>query len=347
MNLTDFNYSLPEELIAKHPPKIRGQSRLLCFDINTKTTIDDQYQNLINYLKPTDLVIVNDTKVIPARLKVYKKSNKAKRELILIEQHGQSDNWFQHKVIYKGKITPEDILISSNNTELKVIDVLPDGIAIIESPINLLDLADQIGEVPLPPYLKRQANEEDTNRYQTVWANKKGSVAAPTASLNMTDELLELIQQKATLAHLTLHVGLGTFLPIRSKKIEDHHMHQEYFEIPIETIKLIQQAKQNNQRIIAIGTTVARTLEYVSSTIMKHTNNQTLMGEADIFIYPGYSFKILDGLLTNFHAPKSTVLMLVSAFCGWDTLQKLYQHAIEEKYNFLSYGDSMLITRRT
>ncbi len=346
MNLTDFNYSLPEDLIAKHPPKIRGQSRLLYFDIKTKTTVDDQYQNLINYLKPTDLIIINDTKVIPARLKVYKKSNKAKRELILIEQHGQMDNWFQHKVIYKGKITAEDILISSNNIELKVIDVLPDGIAIIESPINLLDLADQIGEVPLPPYLKRQANKEDTNRYQTIWANKKGSVAAPTASLNMTNELLELIQQKATLAHLTLHVGLGTFLPIRSKKIEDHHMHQEYFEIPSETIKLIQRAKQNNQRIIAIGTTVARTLEYVSSTIMEHTNDQNLTGEADIFIYPGYNFKILDGLLTNFHAPKSTVLMLVSAFCGWNKLQKLYQHAIEEKYIFLSYGDSMFITKR-
>ncbi len=345
MNLSDFNYSLPAELIAKYPPKIRGQSKLLYYNLTTQQLVDNKYLNLINYLKPNDLVIINDTKVIPARLHVSKKSNLAQRELILIEQHGQIDDWFQHKVIYKGKLTPQDILITSNHVELKVIEVLPDGIAIINSPINLLDLADQIGEIPLPPYLKRQANKEDMTRYQTIWANKKGSVAAPTASLNMTEELLELIKQKTNLAYLTLHVGLGTFLPIRSQKIENHHMHQEYFEIPTKTIKLIQQAKQNNQRIIAVGTTVARTLEYAYSEIIQYTNNQNLTGEADIFIYPGYKFKIIDGLLTNFHAPKSTVLMLVSAFCGWNILQELYHHAIDKKYNFLSYGDSMLLIK--
>lgn len=343
MNIEDFSYSLPENLIAKKPPTIRGQSRLLTYDLQTKKIVDDLYSHFVDYLLPGDVVVINDTKVIPARLIVHKKSNLAKRELILIEQHGQQDNWFEHRVVYRGKINPGEILITINQIELVVKEILDDGLAVIQSPINLLNLADEIGLVPLPPYLKRSATLEDKERYQTVQATKKGSVAAPTASLNLTKELIEQIEQKATICYLTLHVGLGTFLPIRTQKIEDHHMHKEYFEISASSAEILKTAKQHNQRLIAVGTTVARTLEYAHQQIMNHQSNQDLHGEADIFIYPGYQFQMIDGLLTNYHAPKSTVLMLVSAFTGWPTLQKLYNHAIKQQYKFLSYGDSMLL----
>ena len=220
-----------------------------------------------------------------------------------------------------------------NNKLIVITKILGNGIADVESSVSLSELAQLYGEVPLPPYLHRDASEEDKKRYQTIFAKNMGSAAAPTASLNMTDELLEKLKQKGVIIkYLTLHVGLGTFLPIRSDKIEDHKMHSEWFNIPEDTIAAI----KNAERVVALGTTVARTLEYYAQTGKTE-------GEDDIFIYPGYEFKIVDALLTNFHAPKSTVLMLASAFAGWDNLKNAYNHAIEEKYNFLSYGDSMLI----
>ena len=343
MDINDYNYKLNESLIAKKPPAIRGTTKLLTYNLKTKKIFHDKYSNLDNYIKPDDLIILNDTKVIPARLIVTKKQSGGQRELILIEQHGQSDDWFAHKVLYKGKLSTADILITKNNVELKVTALLDNGLAIISSPINLLELAYEIGEVPLPPYLHRKATNSDKDRYQTIWAKNSGSVAAPTASLNMTPELIDKLRQRgADISFITLHVGLGTFLPIRTQKIEDHHMHKEYFEINQEVLKKIRSAFKNNHRIIAIGTTVTRTLEYAADEIINN-NKSAINGEADIFIYPGYNFKIVNALLTNFHAPKSTVLMLVSAFCGWSVLKKLYQVATDDNYKFLSYGDSMLL----
>jgi len=215
--------------------------------------------------------------------------------------------------------------------------ILGNGIAEVESEIPLAELAEKYGTVPLPPYLHRDATEEDKKRYQTVWAKNMGSAAAPTASLNMTDDLLERLQKKGVIVkYLTLHVGLGTFLPIRSDKVEEHKMHSEWFNIPDDTLSAIKDAKSSGKRVVALGTTVARTLEYYGKTGKTH-------GEDDIFIYPGFEFTVIDALLTNYHAPKSTVLMLAAAFAGWDHLKNAYNHAINEKYNFLSYGDSMLI----
>jgi S-adenosylmethionine:tRNA ribosyltransferase-isomerase len=215
--------------------------------------------------------------------------------------------------------------------------ILGNGIAEVESDIPLDQLAEEFGTVPLPPYLHRDATESDKKRYQTVWAKNMGSAAAPTASLNMTEELLGKLRKKGVVVkYLTLHVGLGTFLPIRSDKVEEHKMHSEWFNIPNETIEAINNAHKTNNRVVALGTTVARTLEYYAKT-------GKTSGEDDIFIYPGFEFKMVDALLTNFHAPKSTVLMLAAAFAGWDNLHAAYQHAVDEKYNFLSYGDSMFI----
>ena len=211
--------------------------------------------------------------------------------------------------------------------------ILGNGIAEVRSDTPLAELAEKYGTVPLPPYLHRDATEEDKKRYQTVWAKNMGSAAAPTASLNMTEELLKRLKKKGVIIkYLTLHVGLGTFLPMRTDKVEDHHMHSEWFNIPDDTLDAIKTAK----RVVAVGTTVARTLEFYGKTGKTH-------GEDDIFIYPGFEFKIVDALLTNFHAPKSTVLMLASAFAGWDNLHNAYNHAVSLEYNFLSYGDSMLI----
>ena len=211
--------------------------------------------------------------------------------------------------------------------------ILGNGIAEVKSDTSLAELAEKYGTVPLPPYLHRDATDDDKKRYQTVWAKNMGSAAAPTASLNMTEELLERLRKKGVIIkYLTLHVGLGTFLPMRTDKVEDHHMHSEWFNIPEDTLSAIKSAK----RVVAVGTTVARTLEYYGKT-------GKTSGEDDIFIYPGFEFKVIDALLTNFHAPKSTVLMLASAFAGWEHLHNAYDHAVAEKYNFLSYGDSMLI----
>ena len=217
------------------------------------------------------------------------------------------------------------------------------GTARVISKTNLLELSNKIGEVPLPPYLKRKSNKEDIDRYQTLWAKEVGSVAAPTASLNMTKDLIKRLKLKGIkIAYSTLHVGIGTFLPIRVDNLKDHKMHKEYFEIPLSTIEAIKNTKLNNKRVVAVGTTVTRALEYCGKELLDK-ESKDIYGEADIFIYPGYDFKIVDVLLTNFHAPKTTVLMLASAFSGWDNLYKAYNHAINKKYQFLSYGDSMLI----
>lgn len=373
MELKDYTYELPEDRIAAHPPKIRGTSRLLALNRKNGEITDSFYRNIADFFEKGDLLILNDTKVIKARL-FATKENGADRELVILERHSFDSDWHKHKVMYRGKLkagnklfvknsSPEEKNQSQNSkAEIVVEEILGDGIAIVSSKADLRELCENFGTVPLPPYMHRDATPLDIERYQTVFAEEKGSVAAPTASLNMTEEILDSLRKKGVeIKYLTLHVGLGTFMPIRVEKIEEHKMHQEYFEIPAETAEEIRKTHQNGGRVFALGTTVARTLEYAHNAIFEKSlngnsgnredlskvsknQNGDLSGEADIFIFPGYEFKTIQGLITNFHAPKSTVLMLASAFAGWENLKNAYNHAIQNgEYKFLSYGDSMII----
>lgn len=359
MLVSDYTYDLPEERIAKFPPKVRGTTRLCVLNRKTGETVDSYYKNLDEFLNPGDVIILNDTRVMQSRL-FCELPDGRKRELVVLEKHGDEPQ----RVMYRGKLHDKDELYVEtegirslarreravpargdgpgeraprSDVKIVVTRILGNGIAEVESETPLADLAEKYGTVPLPPYLHRDATEEDKKRYQTVWAKNMGSAAAPTASLNMTDELLEKLKKKGVIIkYLTLHVGLGTFLPIRTDNIEEHKMHSEWFNIPDDTLNEIKKAKAENRRVIALGTTVARTLEFYGKTGKTY-------GEDDIFIYPGFEFTIIDALLTNYHAPKSTVLMLAAAFAGWDHLKNAYDHSIKEKYNFLSYGDSMFI----
>ncbi|MEE0887710.1 MAG: tRNA preQ1(34) S-adenosylmethionine ribosyltransferase-isomerase QueA [Candidatus Saccharimonadaceae bacterium] len=333
MLVSDYNYNLPEERIAKYPPKERGSTRLLVLDHHTGALQDSYYRNLDEFLNPGDVLVLNDTRVMQSRV-FCKLPDGRPRELVVLEKHGLEPQ----RVMHRGKLHDGDILtVGDSHEKVTIAKILGGGIAEVESSTPLAELAEKYGTVPLPPYLHRDAEESDKQRYQTVWAKNMGSAAAPTASLNMTDDLLDRLRQKGVIIkYLTLHVGLGTFLPIRSDNIEEHKMHSEWFYIPEETLEAINAAKSTNHRVVALGTTVARTLEYYGKT------GETT-GEDDIFIYPGFDFVVIDALVTNFHAPKSTVLMLASAFAGWDHLKAAYRHAIDEKYNFLSYGDSMFI----
>ncbi len=359
MLVSDFNYDLPEERIAKFPPKERGTSRLLVLNRKTGELQDSWYRDLDQFLHAGDVLILNDTRVMQSRL-FCELPDGRKRELVVLEKHGDEPQ----RVMYRGKLHDGDILTVAD-AKIKIIKVLEGGIAEVESAVELSELAEKYGTVPLPPYLHRDATENDKKRYQTVWAKNMGSAAAPTASLNMTDDLLTRLREKGVqICYLTLHVGLGTFLPIRTEEVEGHKMHSEWFSIPEETLDAIKKVQETRSdlassantntdmgagtntsmdtsvakspRVVALGTTVARTLEYYARTGKTE-------GEDDIFIYPGFEFKIVDALITNYHAPKSTVLMLASAFAGWENLKHAYEHAVAEKYNFLSYGDSMLI----
>ena len=333
MLVSDFNYDLPEERIAKFPPKVRGTTRLLAINRKTGELTDSYYAKLADFLNPGDVLILNDTRVMHSRLFTELPDGR-ERELVVLEKHGDEPQ----RVMYRGKLHDGDVLTVKGSTEKVVVSqILGNGIAEVTSDSPLDVLTEKYGNVPLPPYLHRDATESDKERYQTVWAKNMGSAAAPTASLNMTDELLAALKAKGVkVKYLTLHVGLGTFLPIRTDNVEEHKMHSEWFCIPDDTLAEIKTAKAAGKRVVALGTTVARTLEYYAKT-------GKTSGEDDIFIYPGFEFKIVDALLTNFHAPKSTVLMLASAFAGWDHLSAAYKHAVEEKYNFLSYGDSTFI----
>lgn len=333
MLVSDFNYDLPEERIAKFPPTVRGTTRLIVLDRKTGKYQDSYYRNLDEFLQAGDVLILNDTRVMQSRL-FCELPDGRERELVVLEKHGDEPQ----RVMYRGKLHDGDILkIKDADEKVKIVKILGNGIAEVESETDLNILTEKYGNVPLPPYLHRDATEADKERYQTVWAKNMGSAAAPTASLNMTDDLLERLRAKGVkICYLTLHVGLGTFLPIRTDSVEDHQMHSEWFYIPDETIAAIKAAKTAGGRVVSLGTTVARTLEYYGKT-------GKTSGEDDIFIYPGFEFTMIDALLTNFHAPKSTVLMLAAAFAGWEHLHAAYDHCVEAGYNFLSYGDSMLI----
>ena len=340
MLVSDFNYDLPEEVIAQHPPKVRGTTRLLALNRQTGEVTDSHYANLDKFLQLGDLIVLNDTKVMRSRVFTERKSDGHPRELVVLERH---DGEIDH-VMYRGKLHEgEELIVKNVATDEKTEDIitiqsiLGNGIATAKANRPLEEIAQDYGNVPLPPYMHRDAEPEDIERYQTVWAKDFGSAAAPTASLNMTKELLAKLEKKGVqVKYLTLHVGLGTFLPIRTDNVEEHQMHSEWFHIPDDTIKAIEDTKAAGHRVIAVGTTVTRTLEFWGKT-------GKTAGEDNIFIYPGFEFKVIDALVTNFHAPKSTVLMLTAAFAGWDHLKPAYEHAISSGYKLLSYGDSCFI----
>lgn len=332
-------YHLPKDRIATTPPAKRGGSRLLVVNRTTQQLTDEQYPDLVQHCRAGDVLVINTTKVIPARLLAVDADGRG-HELLILERHAVPYST-RGQVLYRGKLQVGDELYVGEATVM-IEEILGGGTATIQASKPLLELAEQAGAVPLPPYMKRAANDSDRERYQTVFAKQPGSVAAPTASLNLTEDTLSKLEGKGVIiAHMTLHVGLGTFAPIRGS-LGEHQMHSEYFEIPQATVEAIQAAKKHRTAVIAVGTTVTRALEYAAGDIFNHTPAD-LQGEATIFIRPGYSYKVVDKLLTNFHAPDSTVLQLAAAFAGVDLLKSAYKFALDNDYQFLSYGDSMLI----
>jgi S-adenosylmethionine:tRNA ribosyltransferase-isomerase len=337
MKLTDFDFELPKSLIAQNPPKNRTDSRLL---VPQSTIIDSFFHQIASFVKPGDLLVMNNTRVIPARLFGHKESG-GKVE-IMIER---LLNDRQVLAMIKASRAPQiDSFITLENGEKAQVVSKENGFYTLDFLTDsLLDLLDNVGHIPLPPYIERGDEQADLERYQTVFAKEDGAVAAPTAGLHFDDELLSSLKEKGiNHCFVTLHVGAGTFQPVKVDEITDHKMHSEYFEIDQITVDQINQTKKNGGRVIAVGTTAVRSIESAAkSGALKATKEET-----DIFIYPGYEFKIVDMLITNFHLPKSSLLMLVSAFIGRERMMEIYQHAIENKYRFFSYGDAMLLERR-
>jgi S-adenosylmethionine:tRNA ribosyltransferase-isomerase len=340
MRVSDFDYDLPADRIACYPPTERGTTRLLVIERATGQLRHAAYSDLDTFLEPGDLLVLNNSKVIRARL-LCEKPTGARIELMLLEKHEGA----QELALYRGRLKKGDRLLS-HGAELKVEDLPDDGIARLSRTDGgeVAALFEEHGSVPIPPYLKREAEALDRERYQTVFAGRPGSVAAPTASLNITGDLLERLRSKGVrIAEMTLHVGLGTFLPIRSETFEEHVMHREFYTISSETAMEIGKARAAGKRVVAVGTTVTRALEHAAERLVGSGFREAVSGEADIFLYPGCRFRVIDALLTNFHAPRSTVLMLTAAFAGSDLLKRAYREALDKGYRFLSYGDSMLI----
>jgi S-adenosylmethionine:tRNA ribosyltransferase-isomerase len=336
MKLTDFDFELPKSLIAQNPPKNRTDSRLL---VPQSTIIDSVFHQIESFIKPGDLLVMNNTRVIPARLFGHKDSG-GKVE-IMIER---LLNNRQVLAMVKASRAPQiDSFINLENGDKAQVVSKEDGFYTLDFLTDsLLDLLDNVGHIPLPPYIERSDEQLDLERYQTVFAKEDGAVAAPTAGLHFDDELLSSLQDKdVNHCFVTLHVGAGTFQPVKVDEITDHKMHSEYFEIDQTTVDQINQTKKNGGRVIAVGTTAVRSIESAA----KSGKLKAVQEETDIFIYPGYEFKVVDMMITNFHLPKSSLLMLVSAFIGRERMMEIYQHAIKEKYRFFSYGDAMLLTR--
>ena len=339
MLLEEFDYDLPEELIAQTPIEPRDVSRLLVLDRKTGMLEHKHFYDIIDYLNPGDVLVLNQTKVIPARL-YAKRSTGAAIEIVLIQQ---VDQYHWKALVRPGKkaLPGTELLFDSERLTGKVLEVVEEGMRLIEFSFsgNFYEILDEIGNMPLPPYIKEKL--QDKNRYQPVYAKENGSAAAPTAGLHFTPELLEKIRAKGVLiAKVLLHVGLGTFRPVKVEKIEDHKMHAEYYEVDEATAALINQARANGGRVISVGTTSTRTLETVADV---DGNMTAQSGWTQKFIYPGYQYKIVDGLITNFHLPKSTLLMLISAFASKEQIMAAYAEAIQQKYRFFSFGDAMFI----
>jgi S-adenosylmethionine:tRNA ribosyltransferase-isomerase len=338
MKLNDFDFDLPKSLIAQYPSRSRTDSRLL---VLRDILVDSTFSQLGNFLKPNDLLVLNDTKVIPARLFGHKDSGGKVEVLVerLINNHVAL-------VMIKSSRSPKigSYVALENKRSFKICDK-KDGIYKVDfESDSVLNVLNEIGHIPLPPYINREDSKEDQSRYQTVYAKNDGAVAAPTAGLHFDEILLSSLEnQGINHTFVTLHVGAGTFQPVKVENIESHKMHSEYYEISTETIDKIEQAKALGGRIIAVGTTTVRVLE--SASINGRLKHQK--GDTDIFIYPGFKFQIVDAMITNFHLPKSSLLMLVSAFIGYKEMFETYSHAIKEQYRFFSYGDAMLLEKKS
>jgi S-adenosylmethionine:tRNA ribosyltransferase-isomerase len=342
MQLSDFNYELPADLIAQHPLANRTDSRLLEVKAeggNHAQLIDRQFKDILSIIKPGDLLVFNDTKVIPARLH-GKKETGGIVELLIERISGDMQAWVQIRAS-KAPKTGSIVHIHNQTGETFPVEMIGyDGrFYEVRFPENIFELLERFGELPLPPYIEHQPDGEDAQRYQTVVAKNPGAVAAPTAGLHFDETILQQLKDLgAHLASITLHVGAGTFTPVREEDLSKHKMHHEWFSIPEQTLQAIESTKQKGGRVIAVGTTSLRALE-------SHAISGQSSGETNLFITPGFQFKAVDCLLTNFHLPKSTLLMLVSAFAGVENIRAAYQHAIAQRYRFFSYGDAMFLCR--
>ncbi len=339
MRKEDFYFDLPEELIAQDPLEDRSSSRLLVLDKETGKTEHHVFKEIVNYLEEGDCLVINDTKVLPARLIGAKVGTDAKIEVLLLKRR-ENDIW--ETLVKPGKKAKPGTKISFGDGLLvgEVLDIVEEGNRLIQFQYDGIfeEVLDELGQMPLPPYITHHL--EDKNRYQTVYAKHTGSAAAPTAGLHFTPELLEQIEEKGVeIARVTLHVGLGTFRPVKVDNILEHHMHSEFYQIEEEAAEKINRAKENGHRVICVGTTSCRTIESAA----ENGKLKATSGWTDIFIYPGYEFKILDCLITNFHLPESTLIMLVSALAGREHVLDAYREAVEEKYRFFSFGDAMFI----
>ena len=340
MKKSQFYYNLPQELIAQHPAEPRDSSRLLVLDKKTGTAEHKNFSDIAGYLKPGDCLILNDTRVLPARIYGKRADTGTRVEFLLLSQKG-GDTW--EVIAGPGKRARKGTRFIFNDGLLyaEILDVLDDGnrIAKFSFDGNFFDVLDKIGEIPLPHYITEEL--KDKERYQTVYSKELGSAAAPTAGLHFTPELLNKIRESGVeVGFVTLHVGLGTFRPVKAENIEEHHMHAEHFQLPGATADIINRTKQRGGRVIAVGTTCCRTLESAAAAKGEICEYDAW---TDIFIYPGYEFKCIDALLTNFHLPESTLIMLVCAFCGYENTMNAYKTAVEEKYRFFSFGDAMFI----
>lgn len=340
MKISEFDYHLPEELIAQTPLEKRETSRLMILDRQTKTIEDTHFYHIIDKLHEGDILVRNNTKVIPARLYGVKEETNGHVEVLLLKDHGH-DVW--ECLVGNARIVKLNTVITFGDGSLKAkcTSIGEEGIRFFKMIYDgiFYEILDQLGTMPLPPYIKEKLH--DSSRYQTVYAKIEGSAAAPTAGLHFTDEIIEKIKAKGVeILDVTLHVGLGTFRPVKVDDVNDHHMHSEFYMIDEDVAQKLNEAKRNHQRIISVGTTSTRTLEanYKKYGMFKATQENT-----NIFIYPGYQFEAIDALITNFHLPKSTLLMLISAFADKDYIMEAYHHAVEEKYRFFSFGDCMFI----
>ncbi len=337
---SDFYYELPEELIAQTPIKERDRSRLLVLDKKTGEIEHKHFYDIVDYFDKGDCLVINDTKVLPARLFGTKKGTGSLIEILLLKR---IDDKRWETLVKPGKKarTGAEIIFKENLLSGKIVEVYDDGNRIIEFDYNGIfeEILDQLGEMPLPPYIHEKL--EDKNRYQTIYAQNPGSAAAPTAGLHFNDEVLKSLEKKGVdIARLTLHVGLGTFRPVKAEFISEHKMHSEYYELSEIEANKINKAKQSGKRVISVGTTSTRTLETIvdENGLVRHKKGWT-----DIFIFPGYKYRVVDALITNFHLPESTLIMLVSALAGKENIMKAYKTAVENKYRFFSFGDAMFI----
>jgi len=344
MQVNDFDYELPAELIAQQPTDRRDASRLLVADRENGRIYHRHFYDILDYLEPGDCLVMNDSKVIPARLFGIRETTGAKVEFLLIKRK-KNDIW--EVMVRPGKkVKPGDTIKFADDFKANVLEFGPGGTRIVEFGYEgiFMERLEELGRMPLPPYIDRPAEEKDRERYQTVYCREEGSVAAPTAGLHFTREILEKARQKGVkLAYVTLHVGIGTFRPVKSEKVEDHQMHFEEYSIDGEEAETINETLSSEHRLIAVGTTSVRTLESAAVETSEGYRVAPGSGNTGIFIYPGYRFKIIDRLITNFHLPKSTLLMLVSAFYTREDILRIYEEAVSERYRFFSYGDAMLI----